>query len=285
MSRAGLAAFFFFFLLRPSFAAESPLSVVVKSARLSQGGVGEIRVTGAELQRVEGFLRQREISFFPVERSFAALLGVDLEEKPGAAELLVRAWDGNGEMGERRLTLRVKEKRFPREKLSVPASFDRIDEATRERIKREQLELDRIWAISSVQRWWEGPFVAPLGGGVTSPFGLRRIVNGLARSPHGGVDLKASLGTEVVAANRGRVALREELFFSGKSIVLDHGGGLYTMYFHLDRFRVERDAEVRKGDLIGWVGMTGRVTGPHLHWGVRLNGARVDPFELLEAVK
>ncbi|MBI3059358.1 MAG: M23 family metallopeptidase [Deltaproteobacteria bacterium] len=130
---------------------------------------------------------------------------------------------------------------------------------------------------------WDGRFVAPVSGGITSPFGLRRVVNGWPRSPHGGVDLKAASGTEILAANHGRVVLREEFFFSGKSLVLDHGGGLYTMYFHLADFRVEKDSQVRKGDLIGWAGKTGRVTGPHLHWGVRLNGARVDPFELLEA--
>jgi murein DD-endopeptidase MepM/ murein hydrolase activator NlpD len=97
------------------------------------------------------------------------------------------------------------------------------------------------------------------------------------------VDLKAGIGAEIRASNHGRVVLREEFYFSGKSLVLDHGGGLYTMYFHLDDFRVEPDALVRKGSVIGTAGMTGRVTGPHLHWGARLNGARVDPLALLTA--
>jgi murein DD-endopeptidase MepM/ murein hydrolase activator NlpD len=89
------------------------------------------------------------------------------------------------------------------------------------------------------------------------------------------------LGTEVVAANHGRVVLLGDFFFSGNSVVLDHGGGLYTMYFHLSEVKVEAELAVRKGDVIGLSGMTGRVTGPHLHWGARINGARVDPFELL----
>lgn len=243
----------------------------------------EIQVSGEGLQTVKGFLRRQEIPFFAGRGSFFTLLGVDLEEKAGALDLLVRGRARNGERGEKAVALGVKEKTFPQEKLSVPASFDRIDEATQRRIEREQQQLNRIWATSSLQRWWESPFLAPVSGGVTAPFGLRRVVNGLPRSPHGGVDLKASLGTEIVAANHGQVVLREEFFFSGKSIVIDHGSGLYTMYFHLDEFHVGKNTQVRRGELIGRVGMTGRVTGPHLHWGVRLNGARVDPFELLEA--
>jgi murein DD-endopeptidase MepM/ murein hydrolase activator NlpD len=90
------------------------------------------------------------------------------------------------------------------------------------------------------------------------------------------------MGTEVTAANHGRVALMGDFFYSGKSVVLDHGGGLYTMYFHLSEIRVEQQAEVRKGDLIALSGMTGRVTGPHLHWAARLNGARIDPLELVQ---
>ena len=115
--------------------------------------------------------------------------------------------------------------------------------------------------------------------------GLRRVINGLKRAPHNGVDLKAELGTEILAANHGRVVLRDEFFFSGKTLVLDHGGGLYTMYFHLNEFQAAEGANVHKGEVIGKVGMTGRVTGPHLHWGARLQGARVDPLALLKAAE
>ncbi|MBI2210695.1 MAG: M23 family metallopeptidase [Deltaproteobacteria bacterium] len=285
MGAAGLVLSVGFFLSVSSLAGGSEWSVVVTPAGVSQGGVVRIQVAGEEIQTMKGRLGHREIPFFGGRGVFSALIGVDLEESPGAAGLVLQGWSRSGESKERKVTLQVRKKKFPQEKLSVPASFDRIDEATKRRIDREQEQLNGLWTASSLERWWEGAFLAPVSGGVTSPFGLRRIVNGLPRSPHGGVDLKASLGAEVLAANHGRVALREEFFFSGKSIVLDHGGGLYTMYFHLDEFHAGKDAQVRKGDLIGRAGMTGRVTGPHLHWGVRLNGARVDPFELIAAVK
>jgi murein DD-endopeptidase MepM/ murein hydrolase activator NlpD len=163
----------------------------------------------------------------------------------------------------------------------VDKSFDRFDEATLQRIEKERARITRLWQLSSPRRLWEGRFIPPVPGAVSSPFGLSRIINGSLRSPHSGVDLKAPAGMEIIAANHGKVVLREEFFFAGKSIVLDHGGGLYTMYFHLSEFEVEKGSEVRQGDLIGRVGMTGRVTGPHLHWGARLNGARIDPFELV----
>lgn len=243
-----------------------------------------ITVSGEELEEIEGSLQNRSIAFFPTQAGvYFALLGVDLEQKPGPLEITVRVKSKEKEKWERSVPLRIKKKAFAREELAVPPSFDRIDEATRKRIEKERETLDRLWALATPRRLWEGSFLQPLSGGISSPFGLRRVINGYPRSPHGGVDLKASLGADVRAANHGRVVLREEFFFSGKSIVLDHGGGLFTMYFHLSDFAVEQEGLVRQGDVIGWAGMSGRVTGPHLHWGARLNGARVDPFELLNA--
>ena len=284
MRATRLIACSLYFLARSSFAGEAPWSVSLNSPKVFQGGIVEIKVSGEEIQNVKGFLRNREISFFAEPGLYIALLGVDLEEKPGPVGIAVQWRSKNGERREESVVLHVREKAFLREKITVPAAFDRIDEDTRKRIEREQEQLARLWVTSSPQRLWEGRFLAPVSGGITSPFGLRRIVNGSPRSPHGGVDLKAALGTEIFAANHGRMILRDEFFFSGKSLVLDHGGGLYTTYFHLADFRVDKDSQVRKGDLIGWVGSTGRVTGPHLHWGVRLNGSRVDPFELLEII-
>ena len=283
MRSARPLALFFWLLARPLFAEESPGTIALEPAEVFQGGTAQIRVAGRDVAAAKGLLGDREINFYPgSDGSLSALLGVDLEQRPGAIEIAVEGLSKGGERWVRKLTVNVKAKDFPRESLSVSPSFDRIDEAMRRRIDREQAELDRLWKLHSPERLWEGGFVAPVSGRASSPFGLRRVINGLARAPHTGVDLKATLGAEVVAANHGRVVLRDDFFFSGKSIVLDHGGGLYTMYFHLSDFRVEKNSQVRRGEVIGLAGMTGRVTGPHLHWGARLNGARVDPMELLQ---
>jgi murein DD-endopeptidase MepM/ murein hydrolase activator NlpD len=131
---------------------------------------------------------------------------------------------------------------------------------------------------------WSLPFIRPADGPITSPFGLRRILNGEERGPHNGVDIGAPLGAEVVACNAGIVVFAEELYLEGKTIIMDHGFGLYSVYMHLSQMRVKVGDEVGIGQCIGLVGATGRVTGPHLHWGISLLKARVNPFSLMRAV-
>lgn len=273
-----------FLLSGASIAGEISLTVSPESREIFQGGVSMISVSGEGLAGVNGLLRGRKVPFFPSKGSvsYRALLGVDLAAKPGPVTLAIRT---SGKVEKRvPVMLRIRKKKYSTERFSVSAAFDQFDETTLKRIHREKEQLTRLWSVLGRQRWWRGRFILPVPGGVTSPFGLRRIINGSPRSPHGGVDLKAPQGADVVAANHGKVVVRDQFFFSGKSIVLDHGGGLYTMYFHLSDFRAEKGSQVLKGEVIGQVGMTGRVTGPHLHWGARLNGARVDPFEFLERV-
>jgi len=273
-----------FALVLTSFAAEPSLTISPKTWEVYQGGVAAIGVSGKGLRRVRVLRGGREISFFPrdTDGSFGALLGADLEEAAGPKKMVIRA-QGKADI-EVPVFLRVRIKNYSTERLSLPASFDRFDEATLKRIRREKKHMAQFWSISSGKRWWKAPFVRPVPGAITSPFGLRRVINGSRRSPHSGVDLRAAEGADIVATNHARVVLVDEFYFNGKSVVLDHGGGLYTMYFHLSDFRVNEGSQVRKGEVIGLVGMTGRVSGPHLHWGARLNGARVNPFELLNKV-
>jgi murein DD-endopeptidase MepM/ murein hydrolase activator NlpD len=133
------------------------------------------------------------------------------------------------------------------------------------------------------ERLWDGNFRIPLDGVTTgSNFGKRRILNGNPGSPHGGMDLPGATGTPVHAAQRGRVALAEELFFSGNTVVVDHGLGIYTFYGHLSEIDVKAGDAVETGIVLGKVGATGRVTGPHLHWGLTVERARVNPLLLVK---
>ncbi len=274
-----------FFALAPTsiIASDSSLKISPESLEAFQGEIVAVRVSGPKLEGVRAIRKKVVIPFFPTASGdYQALLGVDLDEKPGSMKVMILA-SGQRPM-QLPVFLRVRKKKFPTERLSVSKAFDQFDAATLKRIRLEQGRMKTLWSRSTGRRWWQGPFVAPVPGEQTSAFGRRRVINGSPRSPHSGVDLRAALGAPIVAANHGRVVLLDEFYFNGKSIVLDHGWGLYTMYFHLSEFRVREGAEVRKGKIIGLVGMTGRVTGPHLHWGVRLNEARVDPFELLKEV-
>jgi murein DD-endopeptidase MepM/ murein hydrolase activator NlpD len=279
MRRFSLITLLAFFWCAAAHAEE--LLIVVRPTEVYQGGIAEITISGRGLAELKARRGADEIPLFPVdEATHVALVGIDLEQKAGPLELVLSGRSPD-ETWKRSAKVNVKIKNFPREEITVPSSFDQLDAPTLKRIEKEQAALDRLWKIRTPERLWEGAFIAPVPGTVNSAFGFRRIVNGLARAPHAGVDLKAAQGAEVAAANNGRVVLTDEFFFSGKSLVLDHGGGLYTMYFHLSEFRAAMGARVRKGDVIGLAGMTGRVTGPHLHWGARLGGARIDPAALL----
>jgi murein DD-endopeptidase MepM/ murein hydrolase activator NlpD len=173
--------------------------------------------------------------------------------------------------------------RYPVQRLSVPRAFVELDAATLERVNREKAALDRLWEAARPERLWNGSFRVPLDdAGPGWGFGVRRIINGEPRSPHTGTDFTASPGTPVLAANAGVVSLVEDHFFAGTSVVLDHGLGLYTMYFHLQESLVREGQRVDRGEAIARVGSTGRATGPHLHWGARLHGARIDPVALLQ---
>jgi murein DD-endopeptidase MepM/ murein hydrolase activator NlpD len=129
---------------------------------------------------------------------------------------------------------------------------------------------------------WQPSFVEPVSGKRTGIFGSVRIMNGQARNPHNGEDIGAPLGTDVAATNDGVVRLTVDHIFSGRGVFLDHGLGFYSMYFHLSEVLVKEGDVVRAGQIVGKVGATGRATGPHLHWGVKLNGARVNPYALLD---
>ncbi len=145
---------------------------------------------------------------------------------------------------------------------------------------REARQLAAIWKIAAPKKLWADPFMKPVSSRLTSGFGRRRIVNGQPRSPHSGVDLRASSGTPIKATNTGKVVLAKELFFAGQTIILDHGLGLYTLYAHCSRILAKEGDLVTRGEIIGEVGATGRVTGPHLHWACRINSARVNPLNL-----
>lgn len=267
-------------LLLPASCPALPPISVLPSREIGQGEIAKIKVRAPQPPEALYFRERRIFLFREPDGSYGALIGVDLEETPGPLELELR-WEGGGRQ---RARLWVREKKFPAQHITVPPRFDRLDEELQRRIAAERERLERLWSLVTPQRYWEGGFVAPVEGSVTARFGLRRIVNGQARQPHAGVDFKAGVGTPVSAANRGRVVLREDHFFGGRSLVLDHGGGLFTLYLHLQDFSVAEGAEVGKGEVIGWVGTSGRVTGPHLHWGARLNGARIDPLSLLTDV-
>lgn len=224
----------------------------------------------------------RELEMRHAGQEWLGVIGVDLDARAGAheADLSFEYMDGHVRREEQPII--VEHRDFPVTRLTVEPKYVEPPPADLARAKRESREIAKIYAKLDPVYYWSEPFITPLPG-VTGGrnFGHRRIFNGEPRAPHSGADLKAAQGEEVHASNSGRVVLAKNLFFSGNAVFIDHGMGVFTTYLHLSEIRVEPGELVERGQVIGLSGATGRVTGPHLHWGVRVLGARVDPFSLL----
>ncbi len=200
----------------------------------------------------------------------------------GTRELVIRMAVDPGDTATVQRTIRVEDHRFPSTRLSVAPRYSSPPEEVRERIERERKLVAEALSVVTDDWLWNGRFTWPRPHRVTSPFGQRRIFNQELRSRHWGLDLSGRTGAPVRAAARGRVILSHHLYYAGKTIFLDHGHGVITGYSHLSVIGVQEGDTVESGQVIGEVGATGRVTGPHLHWTLRIAGVRLDASSLLE---
>lgn len=246
------------------------------------GDVALVVVQGVEDgAAVEGAAAGRPLAFFPYAGAAAALLGIDFEARPGRYQIRIVVAGPGAEPRTVMSRLTVRARRFGVERLTLPPPLVDLDPETEQRADAEEWRLRTLFATITPERLWRGRFTAPVGARDGRGFGVHRIINGRPRAPHGGLDYAAERGTPVVAANAGRVALVADFFFPGRLVVIDHGLGLHTAYFHLDRVAVAVDDLVERGQPIGVVGSTGRATGPHLHFSTAVGPARIDPAALL----
>lgn len=264
------------FLLLPATAwGEGP---VLLPPTVPGGGVALVQWIGAPPSGATVLFRGEEVSLSPSSGG-SVLVGVDLDLPPGRYPVTVRSEALPG--GARVLELQVVPFARPEQRLTLPPAMVTPQEpAVLERIAAESALLSSLYA-GRTERLWE-EFSRPVNDPVGSVFGLRRILNGEPRAPHNGVDFRSPRGTPVIASGRGRVVFSGELYFAGRTVILDHGEGLFTVYAHLEEARCSEGEILDAGAVLGRVGSTGRSTGPHLHWGVRLRGDRVDPLALLE---
>ncbi len=238
-------------------------------------------------QAVVGQFQNQSILFFKafseMPDRYSALIGVDLAQTPATYPLYVALKRKEGKE-QQEYAVAVIPADFGTETLTLPKETVDLDEKTAARVEKEAEQFRNIFSKSVEERLWKNPFRVPIEGAIAGTFGQKRIINGQEKNPHTGEDIAAPLGAEVVASNHGKVVLAGDFFFNGLSIVIDHGGGLFTMYFHLSEIKVQEGAFIKQGEVIGLVGQSGRATGPHLHWGARLHNARVDPFSLIRAI-
>lgn len=208
------------------------------------------------------------------------MFGVPAKIKPGDYRLKVYVVPEKGKPLDIVHTIKIKERDFKISNLSVDPHYLEYTTAKLKRIKKEAARLRTLWKIATPEKMWNGMFRRPIDSVITMDFAVKRVFNGEYRSFHSGTDLKAAVGTDILATNSGRVVMRDDFYFSGKFIIIDHGRRLYSFYAHLSKFKVKTGDFVNKGDLIAISGDTGRITGPHLHWTMKINSVNVDPVSL-----
>lgn len=248
-------------------------------ARVRPGDAFAITVRGVAAAP-RGEIEGRPLQFYPVVGGFRALAALPVEESPGALEVALAV---DGPTGEMALSagLEVTEPGFAESRLRVAQRFVTPSRQARLRMERDQAAFDLAFGQPFEPPLFRDPFAWPRRDEITGRFGDRRVFNGKKVSQHFGVDLAGAMGDPIQAADDGLVVLARDCYASGKSLVLWHGAGLYSVYFHMSRFAVKVGDRVRRGDLLGLVGKSGRATGPHLHWGTKLNGRYVDPESVL----
>ncbi len=253
--------------------------VTLTPAVVEAGSPVLIRVDAPATATVDGEWMGRKIEFFH-GRGWLALAGVDVASELGPSMLKITE-TANGVVRDLSRTIEIHEANYKTESLTVAEGFVEPKADALARIKAESELKRRVFGASAHERLWDGDFRAPVASRPTDSFGERRMFNGKLASVHKGMDFRARKGTPVRAGNSGVVVLARGLYYEGNCVVIDHGLGLFTLSMHLSRIDVREGQHVSKGQLLGLSGATGRVTGPHLHWAVRWEGAYLDPAKLL----
>ena len=217
------------------------------------------------------------------QTAYFAIIGIAYRSTPGP-EIITLNWSNATGRHTHKLPITIVSGKHKTDVLKVDGSRVTPSRQSIARAAKESRRLKMIYAHSSDTRLWHGPFRPPMESQITSPFGNRRVFNGRLKSYHNGVDFRAAVGTPVFAANSGVVRLAQNLFYSGNVVVIDHGTGIFTIYAHLSKIETHCGQFIAKGQRLGLSGATGRVSGPHLHWGVKLNGVAVDPMQFISTV-
>jgi hypothetical protein len=267
---------------------EDGISLKLSAASVAQGAVLQAEVAAAKALPQAAAEWDGKPSLLWTEEGGTAkalhgLIGIDLETVPGRYEWKVSWSDALGKSHTCGMLVTVRAGKFLTEHLKVEKQFVEPDPAQEKRAEADREKLRVIYDAVTPQVLWKGKFRLPLAGVKSGGnFGRRRVLNGQPRSPHAGVDFPSPAGTPVYASQSGKVVVAEELYYSGNTIVIDHGFGIYTMYAHLSQMEVKPGQSVDRESQIGKVGATGRVTGPHLHWGLTIQHARVNAMGIVQ---
>jgi hypothetical protein len=263
--------------------AQSP-AITLTPAVVVAGAPELIRISAPGAAAIDGEWLGRKLEFFRGTDKLAwfALAGVDVDAPVGPSILKLTIHNAHGGARALSRTIRIRPAHYPTTSLTVAPEFVQPGPEALKQIDADQLLTQNAYASSALKPLWTGNFRPPVSSPQSERFGTRRIFNGTLASNHKGLDFRAPPGTPVRAGNSGVVVLAQPLYYAGNTVIIDHGLGLFTLYMHLSRISVREGQHVTRGQRLGLSGATGRVTGPHLHWAVRWQGAYLDPAKLLK---
>ena len=232
------------------------------------------------------FMNKKKLNFDFIKNPFTpnsyyALIPVSYYEKIKKHKIIISYIEDEKKVF-KSVFLNIKKGNYKSETIRVAPSKVKPSAKNRERTKKEYQEAMKIYKSVTPKQYWEEAFIYPMKSKITSAFGTKRVYNNLLKSYHSGTDFKAAVGTKIHAVNNGIVRLANNRFYAGNSVIIDHGQGVYTCYFHLSKMNVKVGQKVKQNEVIGLSGSTGRVTGPHLHFSARVHGIQVDPLQLIE---
>lgn len=217
------------------------------------------------------------------ENSFYALVPISYYTQASKYKIII-SYIKENKKNFKSIELKVIDGQYKSEIINVAKSKFKPSKEREKRTKQEFHDAMKVYRSNSKKILWNENFIYPMNSKITSNFGTKRVYNGTLKSYHSGTDFRAKIGTPIVASNSGIVKIAQDRFYSGKSIVIDHGHGVYSCYFHLSKMHYKVGDFIKKGEVLGLSGDTGRITGPHLHFSFRINSIQVDPLQAIEVL-
>lgn len=273
---------------------EQKLELQLPVDAVKEGGLFTARVRvplspAEKIVNIESQYAGHEILFFkesstPTFEEYVALVGIEFGLEPARSTLKVQVQTSQRTYNEER-KIAMLPGEFPFEKLTVPPKTVSPSAKQMKQIEKDRAALKAVYAQVLEEKLWDPPLVLPIQSTITSIYGSSRLYNGKKQNAHLGTDLRAIIGTPIRAPIRGKVVLAKPLFFTGYTVILDHGYRFFTIYAHMSKINVKERTMVSKGEVIGLSGATGRVSGPHLHWGTQVHGVKVDPMQVIQFLK
>lgn len=260
----------------------SLLAFELQSSKIANGSLTFVKLGAMDGKKAQVSIAGETLPLLPDPKDRAkkyTLIPISYYEKPGQKKVKL-----SYKQEKKLLSFDVVEGGYKKEVLQVQSSKVKLSSKDKARTAKEYAKAMQIYKTKTPKSYIDTPFIMPLQSKITSEFGKARVYNNTLKGYHSGTDFRAQVGTPIVASNDGVVVLAQKRFYAGGSVIIDHGYGIYTTYYHLSKFLVKEGEKVQKGQKIALSGKSGRVTGPHLHFGVRVFGVQVDPLQFIAVI-